>query len=256
MAREMVRHLPFLFPRERGTCHVMLQTGNREIALAPAAGGRHRGDVVPLIGDYDVAKNLRRVPYPYHASTTPRPSSSAHEGARSGHRLQFRHHAKSGRRLYRQHAACICSDGGFEFGYWLGKPYWGQGYATEAARRLVSFAFRELKVERLRPAGSTTIPPRATCCESWVRARRRRAARLPVARPRGLLPQCGILTADEFREKKAEAMKFLDRGQGLYPLGQRRQRMRRVPPREVHRVRRTVGRRWRTRRRRMGRSGR
>ena len=32
----------------------------------------------------------------------------------------------------------------WEFGYWLGKPYWGQGYATEAAQRLVAFAFEEL----------------------------------------------------------------------------------------------------------------
>ena len=37
----------------------------------------------------------------------------------------------------------------FEFGYWLGKPFWGQGYATEAARRLIAFAFMELQLESL-----------------------------------------------------------------------------------------------------------
>ncbi|VAW15254.1 hypothetical protein MNBD_ALPHA12-365 [hydrothermal vent metagenome] len=31
-------------------------------------------------------------------------------------------------------------DNGPELGYWLGQPYWGQGYASEAARALVSAA--------------------------------------------------------------------------------------------------------------------
>ena len=38
---------------------------------------------------------------------------------------------------------------GFEFGYWLGKPFWGLGYATEAAQRLVRFAFDELGLRRV-----------------------------------------------------------------------------------------------------------
>ncbi|MFN3512270.1 MAG: GNAT family N-acetyltransferase [Phenylobacterium sp.] len=30
-----------------------------------------------------------------------------------------------------------------EIGYWLGRPYWGQGYATEAARRALVWASRD-----------------------------------------------------------------------------------------------------------------
>ena len=37
-----------------------------------------------------------------------------------------------------------------EFGYWLGRPFWGQGYATEAACRLLRFAFGELDTDVLR----------------------------------------------------------------------------------------------------------
>jgi [ribosomal protein S5]-alanine N-acetyltransferase len=33
--------------------------------------------------------------------------------------------------------------------YWVGRPYWGQGYATEAARRMVEFGFSELRLHRI-----------------------------------------------------------------------------------------------------------
>ncbi|HXZ28058.1 MAG TPA: GNAT family N-acetyltransferase [Terriglobales bacterium] len=36
-----------------------------------------------------------------------------------------------------------------EFGYWLGRPHWGQGYATEAVGALLAFGFRRLKLNRL-----------------------------------------------------------------------------------------------------------
>ncbi len=36
-----------------------------------------------------------------------------------------------------------------ELGYWIGVPYWGRGYATEAARAVLDFGFRELKLQRI-----------------------------------------------------------------------------------------------------------
>lgn len=34
-------------------------------------------------------------------------------------------------------------------GYWIGKPYWGRGYATEAAGLIVAYGFRELGLHRI-----------------------------------------------------------------------------------------------------------
>lgn len=36
-----------------------------------------------------------------------------------------------------------------ELGYWIGVPYWGNGYATEAAREMVRFGFEELGLHRI-----------------------------------------------------------------------------------------------------------
>lgn len=36
-----------------------------------------------------------------------------------------------------------------ELAYWLGMPYWNQGYMTEAARTLVQYGFEELKLNRV-----------------------------------------------------------------------------------------------------------
>lgn len=36
-----------------------------------------------------------------------------------------------------------------ELGYWIGFPYWGRGYATEAAREIVRHGFEELKLNRI-----------------------------------------------------------------------------------------------------------
>jgi len=36
-----------------------------------------------------------------------------------------------------------------ELGYWVGLPYWGRGYATEAAEAVISFGFLTLRLNRI-----------------------------------------------------------------------------------------------------------
>jgi RimJ/RimL family protein N-acetyltransferase len=45
-----------------------------------------------------------------------------------------------------------------EIGYWLGTPYWGRGYATEAARALIDHAFDDLQLERLTAGARVSNP--------------------------------------------------------------------------------------------------
>lgn len=36
-----------------------------------------------------------------------------------------------------------------EIGYWLGEPFWGKGYATQAAEQLVAYAFQTLALKQV-----------------------------------------------------------------------------------------------------------
>ena len=36
-----------------------------------------------------------------------------------------------------------------ELGYWIGKPYWNNGYATEAGKAIIKHAFKDLKLSRV-----------------------------------------------------------------------------------------------------------
>lgn len=36
-----------------------------------------------------------------------------------------------------------------EIGYWVGKPYWGQGYCTEASQAAMEYGFKEFNLNRI-----------------------------------------------------------------------------------------------------------
>jgi ribosomal-protein-alanine N-acetyltransferase len=105
------------------------------------------GRLVPLIGDFEVSKNLARVPHPYTDDDAGAFIVKAANGWASGEDFPFCI-------LRKEDGAFIGLCGvhpsrGWEFGYWVGKPYWGKGYATEAGWRILGFAFDELNADRL-----------------------------------------------------------------------------------------------------------
>ncbi len=90
------------------------------------------------LSDYDVAKMTARVPHPYDEEDA--------EDFIAGIGAVDRHVFAIQRKADGLFMGCtgLARDGDFELGYWLGKPFWGMGYATEAARRLIGFAFEML----------------------------------------------------------------------------------------------------------------
>ena len=45
-----------------------------------------------------------------------------------------------------------------ELGYWIGESYWGQGFATEAARAVLAFGFEQLNLNRVQAMHLTRNP--------------------------------------------------------------------------------------------------
>jgi ribosomal-protein-alanine N-acetyltransferase len=45
-----------------------------------------------------------------------------------------------------------------ELAYWVGQPFWGQGFATEAAHRIVQFGFENLELNRIFAAAMAKNP--------------------------------------------------------------------------------------------------
>lgn len=102
--------------------------------------------LIPLIGAREIAATTLRIPHPYNEqeardflatlrsddehwfAVTLRSDGSLCGGV--GLRLAWQH----------QHA---------ELGYWIGVPYWGNGYATEAARELLRYGFEDLRLHRI-----------------------------------------------------------------------------------------------------------
>src|ERR1700710_2996639 len=101
------------------------------------------------LSDYDVARMTSRVPHPYG-------ESDAETFIAGGEANRFVIERK-GDGLFMGMAG-IHPDDDYEFGYWLGRPFWGFGYATEAAHRLVRHAVEELDQQTV-PAGRVYDTP-------------------------------------------------------------------------------------------------
>jgi len=160
-------------------------------------------DIVRLAGDYDVAKNLSRMPYPYSDSHARDFIETAANNRAAGTDYNFAITRKDdgaylgGIGLHKRDL------GAFEFGYWLGKPYWRQGYATEAASRLVAFAFLELGMTQViagyfhdNPASGNVLK-KLGCLPNGA------ADRDCLARGHAVYCHNVLLTADDFWKKKA-----------------------------------------------------
>ncbi len=103
-------------------------------------------ELVPLIGAREVAATTFAFRIPIPSKTREIFSFSYRSLAGSGWRLLCATMDRQigGVGLYleeqNQHA---------ELGYWLGVPYWGKGYATEAAREMLRYGFEDLQLHRI-----------------------------------------------------------------------------------------------------------
>ena len=102
-----------------------------------------------LAGDYDVAKMCSRVPHPYTMAAAYDFIGMISRSRESQREFSFAVTAPIDGLI----GACGVSrvpetDGRtFEIGYWFGMPYWGLGYASDAARAVMDWAREQLGAE-------------------------------------------------------------------------------------------------------------
>jgi RimJ/RimL family protein N-acetyltransferase len=104
--------------------------------------------IASLMSDFDVVKNLSRAPYPYRDDHAREFLGRQEEGRIKGTDFVFAIMRK-GDGAFLGASGVHLRENGFELGYWLGKPYWKQGYATEAGAEVLAFAFRNLRADRV-----------------------------------------------------------------------------------------------------------
>ncbi len=89
------------------------------------------------IADEGIVRNLARAPWPYAVDDAVQFVAQAHDALYPAFLLMLRTHGAP-----RIIGACGIGnhDGSAELGYWIMRPYWGLGFATEASRAVVHIA--------------------------------------------------------------------------------------------------------------------
>jgi len=109
--------------------------------------------VAALANDRRIAENTARIPHPYKVKDAEGFIGTANKaGGEAVFLITLRDKTVIG--------ACgiVPQDQTAELGYWLGVPYWGKGYATEALHAVIDYAFGDLEHEALQAGARVTNP--------------------------------------------------------------------------------------------------
>jgi RimJ/RimL family protein N-acetyltransferase len=103
--------------------------------------------IAELMNDYGVVKNLSRAPWPYGLEDAV--SWLTHVTGHGGRPNDYPFAIVTGDGLVGVIgiSANPQNPDAPELGYWLGRFYWGRGFATEAGRLALGFAFDELELD-------------------------------------------------------------------------------------------------------------
>ncbi|MDZ5472344.1 GNAT family protein [Bacillus sp. 31A1R] len=112
-----------------------------------------------LASDYDVAKSTLTIPHPYPEGSARDFITSILEAEKSGRISIFAIEEKeSGQLIGIINVSIAESYKRGELAYWIGKPYWGKGYGTEATKALISYSFNQLKLNKVFACAFTDNP--------------------------------------------------------------------------------------------------
>ncbi len=155
-----------------------------------------------LANDYEIVKNTGRMPFPYAESDARAFIARSVEERALGTEFTFAI-VEQGQQSPIGSCGLRLRDGVFELGYWVARDFWDQGYATEAAGRVLRFAFEDLQAESVwagyffdNPASGRVLQKLGFRAAGAVR-------RYSEARGQSVLCHGTTLTRADFQRKRA-----------------------------------------------------
>ncbi|MEX2449246.1 MAG: GNAT family protein [Rhodospirillales bacterium] len=116
----------------------------RRLTLRPAAD-TDVPEMVRLAGGERVATRTANIPYPYSLEAGEAWFAARRESRADGYELLFAIERRADAALLGAVGLIVDSaNNEAEVGYWLGVPYWRQGYMSEALDEVLRFAFEDL----------------------------------------------------------------------------------------------------------------
>ena len=107
-------------------------------------------DVQRFAGDRDIALMVLRIPHPYEDDMAEEWIRACADAYKKDEAINFAITLRTDRNLIGTIGLELEQENArAELGYWIGKPYWNCGYATEAARAVVAYSFEVLKLNRI-----------------------------------------------------------------------------------------------------------
>jgi ribosomal-protein-alanine N-acetyltransferase len=112
-----------------------------------------------LAGNVEVAGTTLSIPHPYPDGSGEGWIEATRQSSEKGYSYTFAMVKKKDEALIGCMSLGVSKNHKLaELAYWIGQPFWGQGFATEAAHRIVKFGFEDLDLNRIFAAAMTKNP--------------------------------------------------------------------------------------------------
>ena len=106
--------------------------------------------IARLIDNWNVVRWLSQVPFPYTDHDAVQWIEQCRRTWDEGREYQYVIARRCDGRVIGHIGLTVERDGrSAEFGYWLGQPYWGQGFGGEAAAAVLGVGFRSLALDQI-----------------------------------------------------------------------------------------------------------
>ena len=120
----------------------MILINTKRLVLKKPTKKINKRSIVSQIGDWEVAKWLSEVPYPYT-------EKKAKEWLDNINYDDLLFSIFINNSLIGGVGLSLEEDNNFDLGFWIGKDHWGKGYATEAAMGLIQYAKEDTNLKQI-----------------------------------------------------------------------------------------------------------